>query len=127
MNTRATANPPRAQSVITTELCPLCGETNDCQLCTAAAYKGPCWCTKVNIPEKLLAQLPLESLNKACICRECVTRFHRNEDVSGPIPVLPGDSYLEPNGLMVFTEAYHRRRGYCCGSGCRHCPYPDSK
>jgi hypothetical protein len=24
---------------------------------------------------------------------------------------------------MVFTEAYHRRRGYCCKSGCRHCPY----
>lgn len=27
------------------------------------------------------------------------------------------------NGLMVFTEEYHRRRGYCCKSGCRHCPY----
>jgi hypothetical protein len=24
---------------------------------------------------------------------------------------------------MVFTEAYHLRRGYCCNSGCRHCPY----
>lgn len=24
---------------------------------------------------------------------------------------------------MVFTEAYHLRRGYCCKSGCRHCPY----
>ena len=34
----------------------------------------------------------------------------------------PGDFYME-NGLMVFTEAYHLRRGYCCNSGCRHCPY----
>ncbi|HEY2858871.1 MAG TPA: DUF5522 domain-containing protein [Terracidiphilus sp.] len=34
----------------------------------------------------------------------------------------PEDYYLE-NGLMVFTEAYHLKRGYCCGSGCRHCPY----
>jgi iron complex transport system substrate-binding protein len=33
------------------------------------------------------------------------------------------DFYLE-NGLVVFTEAYHLRRGHCCGSGCRHCPYP---
>jgi len=33
------------------------------------------------------------------------------------------DYYLE-NGLYVFTAAYHLRRGYCCGSRCRHCPYP---
>ncbi|WP_316932666.1 DUF5522 domain-containing protein [Anditalea andensis] len=24
---------------------------------------------------------------------------------------------------MVFTEQYHLRRGFCCGSGCRHCAY----
>jgi len=30
--------------------------------------------------------------------------------------------YIE-NGFIVFTEAYHLRRGYCCKSGCRHCPY----
>jgi hypothetical protein len=24
---------------------------------------------------------------------------------------------------MVFTKAYHLRRGHCCQSGCRHCPY----
>ncbi len=32
------------------------------------------------------------------------------------------DYYLE-NGAWVFTESYLRRRGFCCGSGCRHCPY----
>ncbi len=32
------------------------------------------------------------------------------------------DFYWE-GGFMVFTEAYHRKRGYCCQSGCRHCPY----
>ena len=30
--------------------------------------------------------------------------------------------YLE-NGLFVFTERFHLRRGRCCGSGCRHCPF----
>lgn len=30
--------------------------------------------------------------------------------------------YIE-NGYLVFTEAYHLKRGHCCGSGCRHCPY----
>ena len=32
------------------------------------------------------------------------------------------DYYME-RGTFVFTESYLRRRGYCCGSGCRHCPY----
>ena len=32
------------------------------------------------------------------------------------------DYYLE-NGLLVFTEAFLLKRGYCCESGCRHCPY----
>jgi hypothetical protein len=34
----------------------------------------------------------------------------------------PAMFYYE-NGLMVFTEAYHLKRGTCCRSGCRHCPY----
>ncbi|MDX2004124.1 MAG: DUF5522 domain-containing protein [Meiothermus sp.] len=32
------------------------------------------------------------------------------------------DYYME-NDLYVFTGAYHLKRGYCCGSRCRHCPY----
>ena len=32
------------------------------------------------------------------------------------------DFYWE-NGLKVMTEKYHLKRGYCCDSGCRHCPY----
>ena len=32
------------------------------------------------------------------------------------------DYYIE-NGFYVFTEQYHLKRGYCCKSGCRHCPY----
>ncbi|MCE3008641.1 MAG: DUF5522 domain-containing protein [Bacteroidetes bacterium] len=34
------------------------------------------------------------------------------------------DYYLNEQGLMVLTAEYLARRGYCCGSGCRHCPYP---
>lgn len=32
------------------------------------------------------------------------------------------DFYFE-NGLMVLTEHFLRKRGYCCDNGCRHCPY----
>lgn len=33
------------------------------------------------------------------------------------------DYYFDENGLVVFTEKYHLEKGYCCGHGCRHCPY----
>ncbi len=32
------------------------------------------------------------------------------------------DYYLE-NGFVVFTKEFLLKRGYCCKSGCRHCPY----
>jgi diphthamide synthase (EF-2-diphthine--ammonia ligase) len=33
-------------------------------------------------------------------------------------------TYVDPaTGYNVFTELAHKRRGKCCGSGCRHCPY----
>jgi len=35
----------------------------------------------------------------------------------------PADYYLSPEGYRVFTEHYLLKRGYCCQSGCRHCPY----
>lgn len=36
------------------------------------------------------------------------------------------DYYWETkNGVKyrVFTEHYLKNRGFCCGNGCRHCPY----
>lgn len=33
------------------------------------------------------------------------------------------DFYYNEQGLMVLTEKYLLERGYCCGNGCRHCPY----
>ena len=38
-----------------------------------------------------------------------------------------GDYYLSPEGFIVFTEQYHLKRGYCCKSGCKHCPYGFNK
>jgi len=33
------------------------------------------------------------------------------------------DYYLSKEGYIVFTEKYHLKRGYCCKSGCKNCPY----
>ena len=31
--------------------------------------------------------------------------------------------YFNENGFMVFTAEYLLERGYCCGNGCKHCPF----
>jgi hypothetical protein len=43
-----------------------------------------------------------------------------------PPALDPEDYYIEGKNI-VFTAAYHLKRGYCCGSGCRHCPYRDTE
>jgi hypothetical protein len=33
-------------------------------------------------------------------------------------------TYADPqSGFSVFTAAFLAKRGYCCESGCRHCPF----
>jgi hypothetical protein len=39
--------------------------------------------------------------------------------------LLPEDFYYE-GPYLVFTAAYHLKRGYCCNSDCRHCPFKES-
>jgi hypothetical protein len=39
-----------------------------------------------------------------------------------PAELAPEDFYFE-GPYLVFTAAYHLKRGFCCNSNCRHCPY----
>jgi hypothetical protein len=43
--------------------------------------------------------------------------------MNGETPALETGDFYWDNGFLVFTEQYHRRRGFCCGNRCRHCPY----
>ena len=36
---------------------------------------------------------------------------------------IEGVDYYFENGYMVLTAHFLLKRGYCCGNGCRHCPY----
>ena len=39
-------------------------------------------------------------------------------------PLTEGeDYYYNEDGFVVLTEKHHLNRGYCCGMGCRHCPF----
>jgi len=80
---------------------------------------------KENFPQELLERVPEEARRVACICRKCVTIARRAAAKAHPLPQpKAGDFYIEGEHI-VFTAQYHLRRGYCCGSGCRHCPYDE--
>jgi hypothetical protein len=36
---------------------------------------------------------------------------------------LEAEDFYYEGPYLVFTAAYHLKRGYCCNSDCRHCPY----
>ena len=59
--------------------------------------------------------------------------LHQNRDMDGDepekqpqTPPIESEDYYMEGPYMVFTAAYHLKRGYCCGSGCRHCPYREN-
>lgn len=33
------------------------------------------------------------------------------------------DYYYNEEGMMVLTAHYLKNRGYCCGNGCKNCPF----
>jgi hypothetical protein len=39
------------------------------------------------------------------------------------IPLEEGDYYENEQGYRVFTAQFHLKRGSCCKSGCKYCPY----
>jgi len=47
----------------------------------------------------------------------------KEPDTKQPLPDLDPEDYYFDGPNLVFTAAFHLKRGSCCGSGCRHCPY----
>lgn len=73
-----------------------------------------------------------KKINSSPLAENCPKEFQDslcdkglNEFANSETDLTAGeaDYYFDTNGLMVFSRAYHLKRGYCCGNGCRHCPY----
>jgi hypothetical protein len=46
------------------------------------------------------------------------------EDAAKSSPsLIEGEDYYLEGELRVLTERFLLRRGFCCESNCRHCPY----
>ena len=113
--------------------CPVCSAPNRCRLETGEAYKGPCWCERPTLSGAALRRLLADLPEPRCLCETCLQSIADDPDITwdalvarrqtlAPPAPIEGDFYLEGSAI-VFTEQYHLRRGYCCSSGCRHCPY----
>lgn len=116
--------------------CPVCAAPNRCRLETGEAYKGPCWCERPVLLSSSLQRLLVDLPEQRCLCPDCLHAIAENPEVTwdelaarnrpapppASDPAQAGDFYREGD-YIVFTAQYHLRRGSCCGSGCRHCPY----
>jgi hypothetical protein len=129
----------RREALSRDEQCPVCGSDNECRMAKGHLYKGPCWCDEIIVPSQVLRVLAAARLDPGCLCRRCLetaARISLNVNNSAAVrdqiqamlassqPTLKEeDYYLDQNGNVVLTAAYHLNRGTCCGNGCRHCPY----
>ena len=99
--------------------------------CGAQLDKQNCWC------DDLPAIRPSAETSD-CLCPTCLNeeialqrpgRVDSDAVVAGAkneaarASLVEGEDYYREGAAIVFTAAYHLRRGTCCGSGCRHCPY----
>lgn len=77
----------------------------------------PCWCLQLPLAQNIPKNF------SDCLCPKCLNEFIVKKTSGEVKSDSEADYYFDTNGLMVFTEAYHLKRGTCCGNGCRHCPY----
>lgn len=52
--------------------CPLCSGPNDCAMASGRAVTT-CWCIRTPIPAPVLARIPADKVNSACVCLQCAT------------------------------------------------------
>ncbi len=107
-----------------------------CSSCGVSFTCGPtsgeqgCWCEA--LPHVSL----VAGADKDCLCPACLSATiaklpgdhveistSTNLQMTSPPKLVEGEDYYCEGPAIVFTAHYLLRRGYCCDSGCRHCPY----
>lgn len=79
---------------------------------------------------------PLVNSEQDCLCPNCLAEEIEKLSLAGTPPtvapssptfsegsLVEGEDYYREGAAMVFTARFLLRRGYCCESGCRHCPF----
>ncbi|MBC8031381.1 MAG: cysteine-rich CWC family protein [Pyrinomonadaceae bacterium] len=111
----------------TTKNCSKCGAAFGCGITSTNAN---CWC--MDLPNVG----PVATSDQDCLCPNCLAEaiaglsLADNQATEAPTsatylegPLVEGEDYYLEGAAMVFTAHFLLRRGYCCESGCRHCPF----
>jgi Family of unknown function (DUF5522)/Cysteine-rich CWC len=110
------------------KICPRCKKEFMCNSENIAV----CGCSQVVLSNETKSYLTKTFFS--CLCTTCLAELN---DLIGlekeyPFPGRGGDliegiHYYKEGEYRVFTELYLLSRGFCCRSGCRHCPYGFNK
>ncbi|MFN2532533.1 MAG: cysteine-rich CWC family protein [Pyrinomonadaceae bacterium] len=110
---------PFGQSAISKN-CSACGAEFRCGL---ESSESCCWCEQ--LPHVELAG----SADQDCLCPACLMEtISKSRQPGSKIEakqrqLVEGEDFYWEGAAMVFTAQFLLRRGSCCDSGCRHCPY----
>lgn len=65
----------------------------------------------------------MPSIKSPSITSYIMKQSKSKNDDKKPRKLEEGKDYYLEHGFFVFTAHFLKERGYCCESGCRHCPY----
>jgi hypothetical protein len=106
------------------KICPRCKKEFSCH----AEDIATCACSQVALSNETRSFLT-QTFYK-CLCNDCLQEINllTAKAKEYPFPGRGGDliegvHYYTEDVYRVFTEFYLLSRGFCCRSGCRHCPY----
>ena len=114
--------------------CSICDQQFSCGM-----SDDTCWCA--SYPTIFKIDKSLECLCPSCLKDRANDEIHafvsafkmgKTKNIAPAYNTEPktfqeGIDYYVENGNYVFTAWSHLKRGHCCGSGCRHCPYPEKQ
>ncbi len=110
------------------KICPRCKKEFTCNAENIAA----CSCSQVVLSNETKSYLTKTFFS--CLCTTCLSELNYliGLEKEYPFPGRGGDliegiHYYKEGEYRVFTELYLLSRGFCCRSGCRHCPYGFNK
>jgi hypothetical protein len=55
-------------------ICPFCGQPNECASAQGGNSAQPCWCVNTTFSAELLARVPENLRDAACICQACAAK-----------------------------------------------------
>lgn len=111
-----------------------CSKCQTLLICGAAQTGESCWCAVYPAVMTIPAQ-------QDCLCEQCLSRtlqekiaeFINTSTQQQAMAVarqyrdegqlIQGIDYSIEQDNYVFTRWYHLKRGSCCQSGCKNCPY----